>query len=135
MFSQYDTASSVKQIPEEESQSWAAELETYLTPYRQRLDAYLDRRVVGNLVAAVAGIVQTRAELTMSGLGSAITEPAHAEAGMQRLQRAFHHQGWQAEVIEEVLWQQAEQRRQELESRGEVRMSHLGQECAGEARK
>ena len=56
----------------------------------------------------------------MSGLGSAITEPAHAEAGMQRLQRAFHHQGWQAEIIEEVLWKQAEQRRQELESRGEM---------------
>ena len=75
---------------------------------------------MGNLTAVVAGIVQTRAELTMSGLGSAITEPAHAQAGMQRLQRALHHHGWQAEVIEEVLWKQAEQRRQELESRGEL---------------
>lgn len=81
MFSQYDTASSAKQIPAEESQSWATELETYLTPYRLRLDAYLDRRVVGNLTAAVAGIVQTRTALTMSGLASAITEPAHARSG------------------------------------------------------
>jgi hypothetical protein len=48
MLSQYDTASSPNQTAEQESQAWAAELETYLTPYRQRLDAYLDRRVVGN---------------------------------------------------------------------------------------
>ncbi len=32
MLSQYDTASSTKQTAEEESQAWAAELETYLTP-------------------------------------------------------------------------------------------------------
>jgi hypothetical protein len=120
MFSQYATVSIPNPSPEEESQKWAGELETYLIPYSQRLDAYLDRRVVGNLTAVVAGIVQTRTELTTSGVGSAITGPVHAEAGMQRLQRAVHHQGWQAEVIEEVLWQQAEQRRQELESRGEV---------------
>jgi len=120
MFSQYDTISMPKPTPEEESQLWAEELETYLSPYCQRLDAYLDRRIVGNLTAAVAGIVQTRTELTMSGLGSAITEPAHAGAGMQRLQRALHHQGWQAEVIEEEVWKQAEQRRQELQNRGEV---------------
>jgi Transposase DDE domain len=120
MFSQYDIPGIQKQTPQEESQSWAGELETYLTPYSQRLDAYLDRRVVGNLTAVVAGIVQTRAELTTSELGSAITGPGHAEAGTQRLQRAFHHEGWKAGVIEEVLWEQAEQRRQELESPGET---------------
>lgn len=120
MFSQYDIAGIQKQTPEEESQSWAGELENYLTPYSQRLDAYLDRRVVGNLTAVVAGIVQTRAELTTSELGSAITGPEHAEAGTQRLQRALHHEGWEAKVIEEVFWEQAEQRRRELESRGET---------------
>jgi hypothetical protein len=82
----------------------------------------LDRRVVGNLTAVVAGIVQTRAELTTSELGSAITGPGHAEAGTQRLQRALHHEGWKAGVIEEVLWEQAEQRRQELESQGETKL-------------
>src|SRR5260370_42158091 len=49
-----------------------------------------------------------------------MTGPGHAEAGTQRLQRALHHEGWKAGVIEEVLWEQAEQRRQELESRGET---------------
>ena len=116
MFFQYDT----KPTPQEESQAWADELENYLRPYSQRLDAYLDRRVVGNLTALVAGIVQTRAELTTSQLGSTITGPEHGEAGTQRLQRALHHKGWKAQVLEEVLWEQAEQRRQQLESRGET---------------
>src|SRR6266516_4882949 len=44
----------------------------------------------------------------------------HAEAGTQRLQRAFQHQGWESEVIEEVLWQQAEMSRKEMQQRGET---------------
>ncbi len=120
MFFQYDTALIEEQTAEEESQWWAEQLETYLAPYRERLDAYLDRRVVGNLTAVVAGIVQTRVPLTTSELGSTICGPAHAEAGTQRVQRALHHQGWQAEVIEALLWEEAERRRQELERQGET---------------
>ena len=115
---QYDTTLPEQQRAEAESQWWAGQLGTYLAPYCERLDAYLDCRVVGNLMAAVAGIVQTRAPLTTSELGSAICGPAHAEAGTQRLQRALHHQGWQAEVIERRLWEEAEQRRKELERQG-----------------
>ena len=88
MFFQYGTEDNEKQTGEEESQWWASQLETYLAPYSERLDAYVDRRVVGNLSAAVAGIVQTRSELTTSELGSALCGPEHAEAGTQRLQRA-----------------------------------------------
>ncbi len=120
MFFQYGIPFPEQQTAEEESQFWAEQLETYLAPYAERLDAYLDRRVVGNLTAVVAGMVQTRTEVTMSELGSAITGPGHAEAGTQRLQRALHHEGWKAELIEEVLWEQAEQRRLEMESRGET---------------
>src|SRR5205807_829442 len=105
---------------EEESQLWAQQLTRYLAPYHERLDAYLDRRVVGNLTATVAAIVQTRTELTTSALGSAICGPAHAEAGTQRLQRALHHQGWEAEVIEEVLWQEAEKSRKLMQQQGET---------------
>jgi hypothetical protein len=68
----------------------------------------------------VAGIVQTRSELTTSELGSASCGPEHAEAGTQRLQRALPHQGWESEVIAEVLWEQAEQKRKEMEQRGET---------------
>jgi hypothetical protein len=99
MFFQHSTEASGKQTAEEESQWWAQHLETYLAPYSERLDAYLDRRVVGNLMATVAGIIQTRSELTTSELGSAICGPEHAAAGTQRLQRALHHEGWKSQVI------------------------------------
>ena len=77
-------------------------MESYLAQYSEQLDAYVDRRVVGNVIATVAGIVQTRTALTLSELGSALCGLGHAEAGIQRLQRALHHQGWQARLIEEV---------------------------------
>lgn len=120
MLFQYGTKDKQTQTAEEESQWWAQQLETYLSPYSQRLDAYLDRRVVGNLTATIASIVQTRSELTLSQLGSAICGPEHTEAGTQRLQRALHHQGWTAAVIEELLWDQAEQSRKQMEQRGET---------------
>ena len=120
MFIQYGTEGNEKQTAEEESQWWAQQLETYLAPYSERLDAYLDRRVVGNLTATVAGIAQTRSALTTSEVGSALCGPGHAEAGTQRLQRVLHHQGWEAGVIEEVLWDQAETRRKQMEERGET---------------
>jgi hypothetical protein len=120
MFFQYGTDTRKHQSAEEASPFWAEQLERYLTPYSERLDAYVDRRVVGNLTATVAGIVQTRSALTTSELGSAICGPEHAEAGRQRLQRALHHEGWESEVIEEVRWEQAEQRRKAMEQRGET---------------
>jgi hypothetical protein len=105
---------------EEESQQWAQELEMYLTPYRERLDAYLDRRVVGNLTATVAAIVQTRSDLTLTEPGSALTGPELADAGLQRLKRALSHEGWQASQMEQLMWEQAEQFRQDLERQGEM---------------
>lgn len=57
MFLEDTTSSSQPQTGEEESQWWAQQLESYLDPYRERLDAYLDRRVVGKLTATVAGIL------------------------------------------------------------------------------
>src|SRR5918911_3587784 len=121
MFLQYDIGGQEPPTNEhEESQFWAEQLARYLEPFRERLDAYVDRRVVGNLAAAVGAIVQSRCEVTTSELGSAICGAAHAEAGTQRLQYALHHQGWQAEVIEEVLWQEAEQRREQMQHQGET---------------
>lgn len=116
---QYVTDFQQKQ-PEEESPWWTEQLESYLAPYSERLDARLDRRVVGNLMTSIAGIIRTRTALTMSELGSALCGPDHADAGTQRLQRALHHKGWQASELEEVLWDQAEQSRQQMEQQGET---------------
>ncbi len=126
---QYDISGQEPSLSEEdESQCWAEQLARYLRPYQERLDAYVDRRVVGNLMATVGAIVQSRWALTTSELGSAICGPAHAEAGTQRLQYALHHQGWEAEVIEEVLWQEAEQRRQHYNQPSRIPVSVRGYE-------
>jgi Transposase DDE domain len=117
---QYGIEAKEEQSGAETSQVCAQELEEYLAPYSQRLDAYLDRRIVGNLIAAVAGIVQTRSDLTLSELGSTITGPQHSEAGTQRLSRLLLHKGWKAEMLEQMLWEQAESLRQEVEQRGET---------------
>lgn len=77
MFFQYGTMGKQSPTAEEENQWWAQQLESYLAPYSERLDAYLDQRVVGNLRATI----QTRTELTTSELGSTICGPEHAEAG------------------------------------------------------
>ena len=60
---QYDISGQEPSLSqEEESQFWAEQLAKYLKPYQERLDAYLDRRVVGNLMATVGAIVQSRCE-------------------------------------------------------------------------
>lgn len=56
--------------------------------------------------------------LTTSELGSTICGPAHAEAGTQRVQRALHHEGWTSQHLEEVLWEQAEERVREVKATG-----------------
>lgn len=117
---QYGIQAKEGQTGEAMSQTCAQELETYLSPWSERLDAYVDRRIVGNLIATVAGIVQTRSDLTLTELGSTITGPQHAEAGTQRLERLLQHQGWKAEMLEQVWWEQAESFRQEVEQRGET---------------
>lgn len=85
MFFQYGTNAPENPSEEVESQYWAQQLQMYLAPYSERLDAYLDRRVVGNLTASVAGIVQMRSALTTSELGSASCGPEHAEAGTRAI--------------------------------------------------
>lgn len=40
--------------------------------------------------------------------------------GTQRLSYALHYQGWEASVIEQVLWKQAEQSRKQMEQAGET---------------
>ena len=117
---QYGTTAPGRPTGEAMSQVCAQEWEEYLTPWSERLDAYVDRRIVGTLIATVVGIVQTRSALTLTELGSTITGPQHAEAGTQRLERLRQHQGWQAKPREQVLWEQAEVFRHEVEQRGET---------------
>lgn len=107
MSHQYDTENPSRPTAEEESQFWAEQLERYLRPYSERLDAYLDRRVVGNLTGLIGSLVQQRGEVTLTTLGSGLTGPDHVQAGIGRLDRALHHSDWTAQIIEKVMWEEA----------------------------
>lgn len=103
----------------EESQQWADHLETFLKPFLERLDAYLDRRVVGNLAAAVASMLASEGDLSLTELGAGICGPDHAQAGVQRLDHALHHAGWQAQLIADVLWEQADEHLAQMRAKQE----------------
>jgi hypothetical protein len=77
IFFPYGTDVQGPQTAEEESQFCARQLESSVALYSQRWDVYLDRRVVGNLTA--------------TELGKVICGPAHVQAGVQQLDRVFHH--------------------------------------------
>jgi hypothetical protein len=99
MFFQYGTDSKEQPTAAEESQLWGEQLETYLAPYSERLDAYLDRRVVGNLTATVAGIVQTRSELTTREWGRVICGPGAFCRALEERQPAQRRLGARAHSL------------------------------------
>ena len=58
-------------------------------------------------------------------MGAGIGGPDHAQAGVQRLDPARHHEGWQTPLIGEVLWERADQHLSEMRSQqGRVVLSH-----------
>src|SRR2546421_11176397 len=90
---QYDTDSQEQPTAQEESQFWAQQLARYLAPYQERLDAYLDRRGVGNLITTGAAIVERRQELTTSPLGRGILRPTEGGGGTPPPPRALNQPG------------------------------------------
>lgn len=55
----------------------------------------------------------------MSELGAYLTSPDHAPGGTKRLSNLLHCATWAASLIEQFLWQRAEQRLLSLEQAGE----------------
>lgn len=64
--------------------------------------------MVGTLAAAVARLVHTERELTVTDVGAGSCGPDHAQAGLQRMDQVLHSGGWHARLIGEVRWEHAE---------------------------
>lgn len=103
----------------EESQQGTGMVEPFLAPSLERLDASLDRSVVGNLAAAGASLIQTEREVSLTEVGAGICGPDPAQAGVPRLDHALHHEGWPARLIGQVLGEQADQRLAQRQARHE----------------
>jgi hypothetical protein len=94
----------------------------FLAPLLVQLDEVLDRRLVRTFVQTVVAIIsfrQGRNGLLLSELGSYILSPCQAPAGTKRLSNLLRSNKWTYTFIEHFLWQQGEQRVDELKRVGE----------------
>jgi hypothetical protein len=90
----------------------------YLTPLLSKLDQVMDARLVNTLFDLVLVIVIHRDRhqgLILSELGGELFGEKPAPAGSKRISNLLHSKRWQAEQIEAELWQQGDQRVEQLE--------------------
>ena len=86
------------------------------------LNRNMDRRLVETFLGLVMVLIMHRHRnhgLLLSELGGYLLPPEHAPAGTKRLSNLLRCPRWDAEMVQEFLWQQADQRVAELASSGE----------------
>jgi hypothetical protein len=89
----------------------------FLKPLLVELNTWLDRRLVQTCLGLVLAIVMHRHRnqgLLLSELGSYLLSPDRGPAGTKRLSRLLHSPRWEAELVEDFLWQGADRRVEEL---------------------
>lgn len=99
------------------------QLVTFLAPLLRTLDQRLDRRLVTTFLASLIAIVQWRNRahgLLLSELGAYLLSPEQAPAGTKRLSNLLRSERWQASLIAQWLWQQADARIQALCATGQT---------------
>jgi len=95
----------------------------FLVSLLVELDANLDRRLVETFLGLVMVLIMHRHRnhgMLLSELGGYLVPPAHAPAGTKRISNLLRSANWDCEMIEQFLWQQADQRVAELSDRGET---------------
>lgn len=90
----------------------------FAKPVLGELKARLDRRLVRTFLDLVIIILMHRNRhqgLLLSELGGQLLWMERAPAGTKRISNLLHAEGWEAELIEQWLWQQGDQRLSECE--------------------
>src|SRR3989442_957562 len=116
----------VPQVPPYEEVAMAEglglHLVQFLYPLLVVLNAELPKRLVRTFVRTVEGIIAFRDRangLLLSELGGYLLGPEQAPAGTKRLSNLIHSSKWGSWLIEQFLFQQAEQRLQQWEQQGQ----------------
>jgi hypothetical protein len=89
----------------------------FLRPILEELHTKLDRRLVNTFLQLVMVIIMHRHRnqgLLLSELGGHLLSPARAPSGTKRIANLIHSKKWQVNQIQDHLWQQADQRLDEL---------------------
>ena len=96
---------------EQSSQHLAQSLLTFALPLLESLDEQLDKRLVRTFYLSLLAILATqdsKQALLLSRLGASITSPRSAPAGTKRLDRLLACGKWNAEVIDDFLFANAQ---------------------------
>ncbi len=97
-------------------------LEAELGPLPERLDAYVDTRLVSTfmeLMTAIITFVHPKQGLQVAKLGAVLKNGAQAPAGTKKIERLLHSKKWSADLVKVFLWEKATQKVKELQRREE----------------
>lgn len=126
MQTQYLIEPEVPQVPsydeQQMAQGLAEQLAVFLFPLVVRLDQLLDKRLVRTFLETIQVILAYRERvggLLLSELGGYLLSPDKAPAGTKRLSNLLHSPKWTAHVVEDELWQRADQQVQAWQEQGE----------------
>jgi hypothetical protein len=116
------TSASAAQASERAAKRLSQQLVTFLAPMLRTLDQQLDRRLVHTFLATLIAIVEWRNRthgLLLSELGAYLLSPEQAPAGTKRVSNLLRSPRWQAKLLADWLWQQADTRVRALRAGGE----------------
>src|SRR5205807_9621260 len=126
MQKQYLTCREARPVPSYDASQMAqglgVQLASFLFPLLVQLDAVLDKRLVRTFLATIQVIITFRDRangLLLSELGGYLEMPDKAPAGTKRLSNLLHSSKWAAHVVEDELWQQADQQVERWREQGE----------------
>lgn len=92
-------------------QEWLiTRLEATLGPLPERLDAYVDKRLVSTCIELIAAIichVHPKQGLHVSRLGAVIKSGEQAPAGAKKIENLLHAKNWSDDLIKIFLWEKA----------------------------
>lgn len=105
------------QVYEKGSAYIADRLYTFLISLLVELDANMDRRLVETFLGLVMIILMHRHRnngLLLSELGGVLLPPEHAPAGTKRISNLLRSPHWDAQMVEQYFWSEADRRVNEL---------------------
>lgn len=106
-----------KEVGPQVAQELGQRLEEFLSPLLAQLDEQIDKRLVRTFFKTIQVVLEFRHRsvgLLLSELGAYLISPDQAPAGTKRLSNLLRCGKWAYGLIEQFLWQRADQRVNEL---------------------
>jgi hypothetical protein len=110
----------------QQAQLVAQQLQLFLGPFEQWLDAQIDRRLVRTFFLALQAIVRfrhSRSGLLLSELGAHVLSPSKAPAGTKRLSNLLRSPRWSHTLLDRFFWHLAGQALDQLEDTGDTALA------------